>query len=312
MFSLLILPLTLAATVVEPTARQAEIPVSTDQLKTHVQALTSIEPPRNFRHIASLQRAGDYILETFRKCTQRINVQAFKAEGREYRNIIASFGPGIPGTTRIVVGAHYDVCRDQPGADDNASGVAALLELARLFSTLKPHLTKRIDLAAYGLEEPPYFRSPFMGSAVHARSLAAAGEKVQVMISLDALGYFSEHAGPTPYILPHIRSGEFVPGRTTAVVGRNGEEGFTHTLKKYMAEQSKLAVLALNLPADTPGVDFSDHLNFWNQGYAAVMVTNFFISPNPNYHKPSDTMSSLDFDKIGEIVKGIYHALNRL
>lgn len=311
-FYSLIIPLALTAVGNISPAGEPVIPVSSQHLYNHVREITAIYPPRNFRHLDSLQRTGDYIFKAFNSNTDRVEVQFFRAEGREYKNIIASFGPEIAGENRIIVGAHYDVCSDQPGADDNASGAAALLELGRLLSTLKPPLKKRIDLVAYGLEEPPYFRTPYMGSAVHARSLAEKGIKIKVMISVDAIGYFSITASPSFYVFPFIKSGEFLPGNTTTVTSRKGEEEIVLLIKKYMSEKSKVAVLPLNLDPVVPGVDFSDHLNFWNQGYPGVMISNAFTSPNPNYHRPGDTIDTLDFDKIAEIVKGIYWALIQL
>lgn len=286
-----------------------EIPVSPERLWGHVQYLTRIDPPRNFHHPQSLAQAADYIAGSLQK-TAAIESQVFGAEGREYRNIIAPFGPVT--APRIVVGAHYDVYRNQPGADDNGSGVAALLELASLFSTCRPALKHRIDLVAYGLEEPPYFRTPFMGSAVHARSLAAAGVDVRLMISLDALGFYSVKAVPAQFLFPLLKSGELEPGNTTAVVGRKGQEdGITRTLQGFMAEKSRVKVLALALGPETPGIDFSDHLNYWHQGYPGVMISNFYTSPNPHYHKPGDTTDTLDFPRLSEVVKGLYWALTR-
>jgi len=271
--------------------------------------LTRIDPPRNFRHLQSLARAAEYIAASL-PVAAAIDNQVFPAEGREYRNIIASFGPAT--APRIVVGAHYDVYRNQPGADDNGSGVAALLELAHLFSACRPTLQHRVDLVAYGLEEPPYFRTLYMGSAVHARSLAAAGIDVRFMVSLDALGFYSVKAGPAPFLFPLLQSGDLEPGNTTAVVGRKGQEDeITRNLQGFMAEKSRVKVLDLALGPGVTGIDFSDHLNYWHQGYPGVMITNFYTSPNPHYHQPGDTIDTLDFPRLSEVVKGLYWALIR-
>lgn len=287
------------------------IPVSVKLLRAHVQKLVEIEPPRNYRHIPSLDRAADYIFEQFRLYTKQVEFQEYTVEDKKYKNVIASFGP--QSAERIVVGAHYDVCGEVPGADDNATGVASILELARLISILKPHLKYRIDLAAYCLEEPPFFRTSNMGSAVHAKSLAMAKVKIRAMISLDMIGYFSESASPLEVVSSFARPGTVVPGLSTTLISKKGDEELSGTIAGLMSAASgRLAVVVLNPPRDTEGIDWSDHLNFWNHDYPGVMITNYFVCPNPHYHRPADTMDHLDFDKIALIVRGLYNALIKM
>ncbi|NIM15618.1 MAG: M28 family peptidase [Candidatus Aminicenantes bacterium] len=304
-FPLILVTLSLAAETQHP-----ETPVSRKQLYTHVHQLTSIQPPRNYKNPSSLDQAAAYIFKEFSKWCKGVEVQRYNVNGTQYKNVIAWFGPKTG--KRIVIGAHYDVCGDQPGADDNASGVAVLLELARLFSRLKPCLKQRIDLAAYTLEEPPFFRTPNMGSAVHAKSLAAAKVKIHIMISLDMIGYFSDKVKPFRIFAPFFKPGTVIPGNTTVILGKQGEKDITQTLAKYIMKYSDINAAAVNPPPETPGVDFSDHLNFWKEGYKAVMITNLFVCPNLNYHKPGDTIDKLDFNKIAEIVKGLYGALCKM
>jgi hypothetical protein len=293
-----------------PTAPKPGLPVSAKRLTADVQTLASINPPRNSQNVSSLDRAADYIFKEFSQCTTRVEIQRYPVNDKEYKNVIASFGP-MKGK-RIIVGAHYDVCGDQPGADDNGTGAAAVLELARLLSALKPGLKRRIDLVAYSLEEPPYFRTPYMGSAIHAASLAKAKVKVHVMISIDMIGYFSETGKPHRLVSSFIKPGTVIPGNTTGILGKKGEKKITDTIKKHMTENSNIAVLVLNLPLGTPGLDFSDHLNYWKHNYPAVMITNFMVCPNFNYHKPTDTIEKLDFNKLAEIVKGLYFVLVKI
>lgn len=286
-------------------AQDQEIPVSVKQLHADVQALTSIEPARNYRNTVSLDRAANTIFKQFRQCSRRVTFQRYKAEGKEYKNIIASFGPKKG--ARFVVGAHYDVCGDTPGADDNASGVAAILELARLLAALKPQLKHRVDLVAYCLEEPPFFRTPHMGSAIHARSLAKKNVKVRVMISLDMIGCFATDTSPLRPIASFIKPGSVIPGQTTAILSKKEETKITKEIQIYMNGIMKtVTAVALNPPAGTPTIDWSDHRNYWKEGYPAVLISNAFIAHNPNYHSPQDTIDTLDFDKMAEIVKGVY------
>lgn len=142
----------------------------TERMYRDVEFLTSITPSRNFQHIASLEKVCKYIEGEFGKIGAKPETQTWTAQGNEYKNVIASYNPNKQ--RRLIVGAHYDVCGDQPGADDNASAVAGLLEIARLIFEHQPPIDYRIDFVAYCLEEPPFFGSSSMGSYVHAKSLS--------------------------------------------------------------------------------------------------------------------------------------------
>jgi Zn-dependent M28 family amino/carboxypeptidase len=209
----------------------------------------------------------------------------------------------------VVVGAHYDVCGDQDGADDNASAVAAMLELARLLAERRPTVARRIDLVAFTLEEPPFFRTDDMGSAVHARSLRQRGVRVAAMVCLEMVGFFSDRPHSQGFPVPGLSllypsTGDFV-----AVVGNLGSRRLTREIKTRMAGACAVPVHSINAPAVVPGVDFSDHLNFWLEGFPAVMITDTAFYRNPNYHLPSDTAETLDYDRMTEVVKGLYSAV---
>ena len=281
-----------------------EIPVNKDRLYADVKKLASVNPPRNYANLSSLNSAADYISGEFKKLNCRVEEQKYTADGYEYRNIIASFGP--EDGERIIVGAHYDVCEDQPGADDNASAVAGMLEIARLIDELKPELKNRIDFVAYTLEEPPYFRTKYMGSAVHAKSLADANVKVKLMISLEMIGFFSDEEHSQKFPVFFLKW--FYPDKANYImlVGKLGNGNITSDVKKYMMEASDIDVHSINAPRFLPGIDFSDHLNFWNRSYEALMITDTAFYRNPNYHRASDTIETLNFDRMSEVVKGVY------
>ncbi len=292
------------------TNSKSDMPVNKERLYSDVQKLTNINPPRNFENIESLNQAANYILFQFMMLSKNVDVQNFKIGDKEYKNIICSFGPMEE--ERIVIGAHYDVCGDQPGADDNATGIAGLLELARMISELKPNLTKRIDFVAYTLEEPPFFRTSFMGSAVHSKSLADSGVKVKVMICLEMLGFFSEERYLQKYPVFFLKW--FYPKRANfiSIVGKYGQGKIVKQIKEYMIQGSSINVCSITAPAFLPGIDFSDHLNFWKHKYNAVMITDTSFYRNPNYHKKTDTIETLNFDKMAEVVKGVYWAVVNL
>ncbi len=306
-----------------------------------VAKLTELDPSRRAANVESLNRAADYIAQEFGKTGCRLEEQHFKVDGRDYRNIICSFGPGEG--ERVIVGAHYDVsdergdqpgvvdgnvyrniiCAvgpgegarvivralydipfkkgDQPGADDNASGVAGILELARMVSKEKPALARRLDLVAYTLEEPPYFGTDKMGSHFHAESLNKGKVPVRLMVSVEMIGYFSEEYPSSPLSSRCPYKGTYV-----AVVGKWGQDRAISRVSSLMAQQGTIDVVPFSEPPIIPGVDWSDHRNYWKFGYPAVMVTDTAGNRNPNYHETSDTIDTLDFTRMAEVIKGVY------
>jgi hypothetical protein len=291
-------------------AKPLNIPVDKKRLQQDVQTLAAMVPPRNAKNVASLDKSAEYILEEFRKTGGRTEIQRFTQDGKEYKNVICSFGPEAG--ERIIVGAHYDVQGDQPGADDNASGVAGLLELSRLVRSLKTELKCRIDFVAYTLEEGQFHKHPFArhyGSYIHAKSLAQAGISVRAMISLEMIGYFSDRPNSQKYPLFFLRW--FYPdkGNFISVVGKWGQGSLVKKVKKSLAASSQVPVESLTAMSLLPGVSFSDHQSYWKFGYPAVMITDTAFYRNKNYHKPGDTADTLDYDKMAEVVKGSYWAI---
>ncbi|MCR6642776.1 MAG: M28 family peptidase [Sporocytophaga sp.] len=283
------------------------IPVSSERLKNDVKVLCTTSLPRNYKNIDALNEAADYIFNEFRKNGLNPQEQKYTADGSEYKNIIGTYGPSD--APRIIIGAHYDVCLDHAGADDNASGVAGLLEIGRLLDSLKPTLKYRVDLVAYTLEEPPYFRTSNMGSAIHSKYIIENKIPFKVMICLEMIGYFSEKPKSQEYPVGILKTIYPSTGNFIAVVGRIGENSLVKNVKKFMIEGSSINVESINAPKSMVGIDFSDHLNYWNNNLPAVMVTNTSFYRNKNYHEPTDTPETLDYDKMAEVVKGVYWAV---
>jgi Zn-dependent M28 family amino/carboxypeptidase len=249
-----------------------------------------------------LTKAADHIATEFRYHGARVGYQEFEVGNRRYKNVVAEYGPETSDV--VVIGAHYDTAGDQPGADDNASGVAGLLELGRLLSGVKLH--SKVLLAAYVLEEPPHFRTGEMGSAMHAKSLCERGASVKLMISLEMIGYFSERKNSQGFPMPLLKL--FYPSRGNfiLVVDRLFSNR-AREVKKWMSAANELPVYSINAPAIIPGVDFSDHFSFWQQGYPAVMVTDTAFYRNDAYHTRRDTADRLDYDKMAQVVHGVYN-----
>ena len=277
------------------------------QLKQHVLNIINTPEPRNYKNIESLNQVANYIENSFRTYCQNVSTQEFIVENNTYKNIICSFGP--QDKERIIVGAHYDVCGNQPGADDNASAVAGLLELVRLLKLNSNDLKYRIDLVAYTLEEPPFFGTQSMGSAHHANYLKESNIKVKVMICLEMIGYFTDK--PNSQRLPLKILKLFYPttGNFIAVVSNFKSSGIGRKIKKIMKKNSDIKVCKLTAPSSVRGVDFSDHRNYWANGFKSVMITDTAFFRNRNYHKKTDTIDTLDFDKMAEVVKGVYAAI---
>lgn len=236
--------------------------------------------------------------------------QPFKVDGRTYKNVVALFKGSS--AERIVVGAHYDVCGDQPGADDNASGVAGLLETARLLHEQKPKLQHDVELVAYCLEEPPYFASEDMGSAVHARKLHEQKVKVRAMICYEMIGYFSDEPDSQKFPDPELARLYPHTGNFIVVVGKTGQEAYTQQMRDLMRQHTDIDVQSVNLPAGFGLVGLSDHRNYWTYDINAIMINDSSFLRNPHYNQTSDTIDTLDFDRMAAVVQGVYGALIRL
>jgi Zn-dependent M28 family amino/carboxypeptidase len=283
--------------------RSEPAPVDPDRLKSHVRALSEDHAPRSVGYPDNLDAAGDYILTQLRAAGVRPTVQPVDALGLRTRNVIARFGPDEG--PLLVIGAHYDTCGElNPGADDNASGVAVLIELAGLLAKHRP--ARPVELVAYTLEEPPFFRSESMGSAVHAASLAADGRRVELMISLEMLGYFSDEPGSQGYPIPGLKL--LYPDRANfiAVVGRFAEWRAVRRVKAAMRGAAPLDVRSINIGAWVPGVDFSDHLSYWKHGFPALMISDTAFFRYPHYHGAGDTYDRLDYARMADVARGVF------
>jgi Zn-dependent M28 family amino/carboxypeptidase len=264
--------------------------------------------PRDASNHNNLDLAAAYVREEFERSGARTTDQPYQVGGRTYRNVIAAFGPETK--EMIVVGAHYDAAGPYPGADDNASGVAGVIELAQLLG--KTSLPIKVELVAYSLEEPPFFRGEYMGSAVHARALKKEGAVVRAMIVVEMIGYFSDAPGSQRFPAPGLQLLYPSQGNFICVVGRVGEGMLVRRVKRSMLEASNLPVYSINAPRSIPGIDFSDHLNYWEEGYPAMMVTDTAFYRNPNYHSAADTAEKLNYEKMAQVVVGVYAGVKEL
>jgi Zn-dependent M28 family amino/carboxypeptidase len=282
-------------------------PIDTAALRKHTSVLSKDLVPRNYPNIENLNKVAKYISESLTSSGGHVTEQQFEVDGAEYKNIIAEFGP--QGKEIIVVGAHYDAKGEHPGADDNASGVAGLLEIGRLLGEVQ--LKTRVALVAFTLEEPPFFRSDEMGSAVYAKSLAESGTAVKLMIALEMIGYFSEEKESQDYPMPLLRLYYPSTGNFIAVVDQLVSRQ-AQRMKASMAQTIDLPVYSINAPSFIPGVDFSDHVNFWRNGYPAVMITDTAFYRNHAYHTNEDRAERLNYEKMAQVVYGVFNYVVKL
>jgi Zn-dependent M28 family amino/carboxypeptidase len=281
-----------------------------ERIYRDVEFLTAISPARNYRHLAALEKAAGYITDELKRAGARPEIQTWLAEGNAYKNVIATYNPEK--TRRLVVGAHYDVCGDQPGADDNASAVAGLLELARLVFANLPPTDYRIDFVAYCLEEPPFFGTDLMGSYVHAKSLHDQKVDVIGMICLEMIGYFSDAPESQPFPSPELAKLYPHVGNFIIVVGIGQHRAFNHKVHQLMSAGAAIDVQVISFPAGEGLAGLSDHRNYWRFGYKALMINDTSFIRNPNYHTKSDTIDTLDFEKMTAVINSTYKAVSNI
>jgi len=295
--------------LLSPLLSQAQ-PTATDttRLGRHLRYLTSQQPARSAAHPAVLDSVAAYLAQHLQAAGGRVVRQPVPAGGTTYQNVIASFGPETG--PRLIIGAHYDVCGEQPGADDNGTGTAALLELARLLGQAKQPLPQRIDLVAYTLEEPPYFRTSHMGSYVHAASLKAAQVPVTGMVALEMLGYYDERSGSQRYPVGALKLLYGSRGNYVTVAQKFGGSGrWGRWLARRYRAVAGLPVRRFKAPAWLPGIDFSDHLNYWHFGYPALLLTDTAFYRNAHYHQGTDTLNRLSLPRLALAVDALRTAL---
>jgi len=276
-----------------------------DNLKRHVYKLSHEIGKRDIANYWNLEKAKIYICEQFESYGYKIRLEHYVVAGREISNIIA-VKEGIKSPSEIVVvGAHYDsFCG--PGADDNASGVAGLLELARL---LKDQTTNHtIKFIAFDSEEKPHFGTENMGSRVYAKGAKDSNKNITGVIIFDSIGYYSEtprsQKYPPIFKLFYPHTGNFIK-----VVSDFSSNALAKDIKKYFKKHSTFPIRSVTAFRFFHGINLSDHGSFWREGYKAVHVTDTAVFRNPAHHKMNDTWDALDYESMSYVIKGFYFVL---
>ena len=311
-FFLLIIPVFATWIVVaQPTFTKnsrSHLTLESSRLKAHVLKLSKEYFPRSHTNTDNLDRCAEYIRAHFKRAGADTSMQEFTVLGKRYQNVIGFFGDKT--AERVVIGAHYDARINTPGADDNASGISGLIELAYLVG--KEKLNLGIEFVAYTLEEPPFFGTKDMGSAHHAKLLHDRQTRVRCMLALEMIGYFNNAPDSQSYPLPALKI--FYPGKGNfiAIVGRLDQRKIVKKIKGFMKGATDLPVYSVNAPLVVPGIDFSDHRNYWHYDYDAVMITDTAFYRNREYHEPGDTAEILNYELMGKAVIQVFEAIKGL
>ncbi len=287
-------------------AAQSEL---ANRLSEHVRYLSVTIGERSTRRTGSLQATTDYLRSSLVQAGYTVSEQTYTVDGNAATNLEAE----LPGSDRasglVVLGAHCDSVLGTVGANDNATGVAATLELARLLKGTR--LRRTIRFVFFVNEEPPYFKTESMGSLVYARQLRRDGVPISAMISLETIGYYSDAAGSQKY--PALLS-LFYPSRGNFIgfVGNSESRDLVRRATRRFSESAPFPSEGVAAPATLPGVGWSDHWSFWQQGYPAIMITDTAVFRYPYYHTPLDTPEKVDFEKMARVVDGVRSVVSAL
>ena len=264
---------------------------------------------RAYSDTATLSDVGRYIENEFKKHTRHVYRQTYIVQNKEYFNVV-----GLVGDTtkpRIVVGAHYDVCDELPGADDNGTGTVGLLQAIKQLKndTLGDFC---FEFVAYTLEEPPFFATEYMGSYIHAESLNKRGVDVYGMVSLEMIGYFSDEKKSQTYPLRIFGLFYGNVGDYITIVRKMNKGQFTRKFSGKYKRTKRIRTKKFTGPRQLTGIDFSDHRNYWDMGYDAIMLTDTAFYRNKNYHKATDTIDTIDFERMALAIDGLVLTLRKM
>jgi hypothetical protein len=280
-----------------------------DRLRGDVRTLAGEIGERNVWRYGALQRAADHIEGELRGAGLAVTEQPYTAQGKVVRNIEAELPGNGAAAGIVVVGAHYDSVFGSPGANDNASGTAALLELAR-FLAGRP-LPRTVRLVFFVNEEPPFFQTSLMGSLVYARRARERGEKIAAMLSLETIGCYSDAPRsqyyPFPLSLFYPSTGNFI-----GFVGNIGSRRLVRRAIDTFRRTTPFPSEGAAVPGGITGVGWSDHWSFSRMGYPALMITDTAPFRNPYYHTRGDTPDTIDYERTARVVDGLAAVVREL
>jgi hypothetical protein len=271
------------------------------ELRRHVETLCA-KGPRNVYAPLALSAAAVYIQRSFESAGYRVEKQDYTVDGVVCENLTAEIRGSTKPDEIVIIGAHYDSVDDAPGADDNASGVAGMLALARSMHDAKPARTLRF--VAFVNEEPPHFKTGDMGSYRYAQRSRGRNENIVAMLSLECIGYYRDEPGSQKYPQPLSRlypdTANFV-----AFAGNLSSRALVRRCVKTFREHGSIPSEGAAMPEDITGIGWSDQWSFWRQGWKALMVTDTAFFRNPNYHTTADLPETLNYQQMSHVVTGL-------
>jgi Zn-dependent M28 family amino/carboxypeptidase len=292
-----------------PTARQATI----DNLRRHVDRLAGLIGPRHVGKPKALAAAAGLVESELRDAGYDVAREVYTASGANVANLIAELPGGRKHDEILILGAHYDTVAATPGADDNASAVAVLVEVARRMRGFRPKRT--IRFVSFPCEEPPHFHTGEMGSQIHARNCRERNERVVGMLCLEMVGFYSTLPGSQqiPDSLPRWTR-TFLPrrGDFLAAVGNLRSWRLLWQFRRGFKRATRMPLLSLALPERIHEIRLSDNSSFWDQGFPALMLTDTSFLRNPHYHLATDTPDTLDYERMADVVEGVVGAMQRI
>jgi hypothetical protein len=279
-----------------------------DELRADVQALAGEIGERNMVRYPQLNAAADFIENSFSRSGLQSRRDTYELGGRACHNIEVEIRGARPEI--LLIAAHYDSVFGSPGANDNGSGVAAVLALARRFAGKPAEHTLRF--VAFVNEEPPYFQTSQMGSFVYASRCKARGDQISAMISLETIGYFSD--APRSQTYPAVGLGTFYPttGNFIGFVANVHSRRLLRRAIGFFRKDARLPSEGAALPSFIPGVAWSDQWSFWRHGYRGIMITDTALFRYPHYHASTDTPDKLDYDRFALVVSGMEKVIEKL
>jgi Zn-dependent M28 family amino/carboxypeptidase len=278
-------------------------------LRRHVGQLAGVIGERNLFRPVQLAEAADYIESVLQKAGLSVQRQRYEVGGKPTDNVEAEVTGAARRDEILLVGAHYDSVHGSPGANDNATGVAAVLALAEAIARTRPARTIRFVLFAN--EEPPFFQGPHMGSRVYAQRSRRRADKIRLMLSLETIGYYTDAPNSQRYPFPL----NFVYPSTGNFIAFVSNRTYASVVKRLLASFRRHAAFPSEggaLWESIPGIGWSDHWSFWQEGYPAVMITDTAPNRYPHYHTAADRPDQIDFSRMARVVDGLTSAVHEL
>lgn len=282
-------------------------------LHRHVDCLAGLIGPRHLGRPESMNAALAFIEREFQEMSYQASRQNYDAGRCVATNVIVERRGETRPDEIVILGAHYDTVPETPGADDNASAVAVLLEVAR--SLVGTRFQRTVRFVSFACEEPPHFHTDTMGSQFHARHCRMAGEKITGMLCLEMVGYYSSDEGSqaVPSGIPRAfhwlfpKRGDFL-----TAVGNLRSWRLCWRFRRGFKAATRFPLFSIALPESVHAIRLSDNSSFWDQGYPALMLTDTSFLRNPNYHRPSDTADTLDYERMAQVVQGVSGAVKAI